>query len=168
MSQHTEQPSDNDLDDIDRIIIDELVANARLSNATLAQHAGIAPSTALLRTRSLVERGILTGYHAEVSLASVGRGVQALISVKLRVHDRVKIDTFVSRIPKLPEVLSMFHVAGGTDYLLHVALSSTDALRDFVLDNLATDESVGHTETTLVFAHHQGNRGPLPQPEDHE
>ena len=115
-----------------------------------------------LRTRSLVERGILTGYHAEVSLPAVGRTVQALISVKLRAHDREKIDTFRERIPALPEVLSMFHVSGATDYLLHIAVGSTDALRDWVLDNLATDESVGHTETTLVFAHHRGNRGPLP------
>ncbi|MER8025639.1 Lrp/AsnC family transcriptional regulator [Glutamicibacter protophormiae] len=165
MSSQSEQTYGTDLDEIDRIIIDELVANARISNATLAQRAGIAPSTALLRTRSLVERGILTGYHAEVSLRSVGRTVQALISVKLRVHDREKIDTFVDRIPQLPEVLSMFHVSGGTDYLLHIAVSSTEALRDWVLDNLATDESVGHTETTLVFAHHQGHRGPLPSGE---
>ncbi len=166
MSSQSEQSHGADLDEIDRIIIDELVANARISNATLAQRAGIAPSTALLRTRALVDRGILTGYHAEVSLRSVGRTVQALISVKLRAHDREKIDAFVARIPQLPEVLSMFHVSGGTDYLLHIAVNSTEALRDWVLDNLATDESVGHTETTLVFAHHRGNRGPLPAEED--
>ncbi|MGO3257111.1 MAG: Lrp/AsnC family transcriptional regulator, partial [Glutamicibacter ardleyensis] len=88
MSSHPESPFGNDLDEIDRIIIDELVSNARISNATLAQRASIAPSTALLRTRSLVDRGILTGYHAEVSLPAVGRTVQALISVKLRAHDR--------------------------------------------------------------------------------
>lgn len=162
MSSQSDSLYGADLDEIDRIIIDELVANARISNATLAQRAGIAPSTALLRTRSLVERGILTGYHAEVSLAAVGRTVQALISVKLRAHDREKIDTFVERIPQLPEVLSMFHVSGAIDYLLHIAVGSTEALRDWVLDNLATDESVGHTETTLVFGHHSGNRGPLP------
>ncbi len=153
-----------DLDDIDRIIIDELVANARISNAMLAQRAGIAPSTALLRTRALVERGIITGYHAQLALGAVGRTVQALISIKLRAHDRVEIDRFRSRIPQLPEVLSMFHVSGATDYLLHIAVGSTEALRDWVLDNLATDESVGHTETTLVFDHEQGNHGPLPLP----
>ncbi|MCW4464241.1 Lrp/AsnC family transcriptional regulator [Glutamicibacter sp. MNS18] len=166
MSLHSEPPHDVGLDEIDRIIIDELVDNARISNATLAQRAGIAPSTALLRTRSLVDRGIITGYHAEISLASVARSVQALISVKLRAHDREKIDRFRERVPQLPEVLSMFHVSGGTDYLLHIAVKSTDELRDWVLDNLATDESVGHTETTLVFDHVKGSGGPLPAPTD--
>ncbi|MGL3805089.1 Lrp/AsnC family transcriptional regulator [Paeniglutamicibacter sp. R2-26] len=152
-----------ELDAVDRRIIQELVNDARISNAMLAQRTGIAPSTALLRTRSLVERGVLTGYHAEVSLPAVGRSVQALISVRLRVHDRVQIDRFTEKMPRQPEVLSFFHVSGATDYLLHIAVSSTEALRDWVLDNLATDESVGHTETTLVFGHHKGHGGPIPE-----
>lgn len=151
-----------ELDAVDRRIIQELVNDARISNAMLAQKSGIAPSTALLRTRALIERGVLTGYHAEVSLPALGRSVQALISVKLRVHDRVQIDRFTEKMPRLPEVLSMFHVSGATDYLLHIAVGSTEALRDWVLDNLATDESVGHTETTLVFGHHKGLGGPIP------
>jgi hypothetical protein len=48
------------------------------------------------------------------------------------------------------------------DYLLHIAVATTEDLRDWVLDNLATDPVVGHTETTLVFEHIQGNHGPLP------
>ena len=89
--------------------------------------------------------------------------MQALISVRLRVHDRVQIDKFTQKMPQLPEVLSMFHTSGVTDYLLHIAVSSTEALRDWVLDYLATDESVGHTETTLVFGHHRGLSGPIPE-----
>ena len=149
------------LDAVDRRIISELLADARISNAALAQRAGIAPSTALLRTRQLVERGVIEGYHAQISLPAVGRSVQALIAVKLRVHDRDRIDSFTARVPQLPEVLSMFHVSGATDYLLHVAVASTEALRDWVLDNLATDEAVGHTETTLVFEHRRSPAGPL-------
>ncbi|MGJ9402198.1 Lrp/AsnC family transcriptional regulator [Arthrobacter sp. KK5.5] len=156
-----QNPAPAALDDVDRRIIAELLADARISNAALAERVGIAPSTALLRTRQLVERGVILGYHAELSLPAVGRGVQALIAVKLRVHDRVEIDRFTGRVPGLPEVLSMFHVSGGTDYLLHVAVASTDALRDWVLDNLATDPAVGHTETTLVFNHVKGQTGPL-------
>lgn len=152
-----------DLDAVDRRIIQELVNDGRISNAMLAQRTGIAPSTALLRTRSLVDRGVLTGYHAEVSLPAVGRSVQALISVRLRVHDRVQIDRFTANMPQLPEVISMFHVSGATDYLLHIAVSSTEALRDWVLDYLATDESVGHAETTLVFDHQKGRGGPVPE-----
>jgi DNA-binding Lrp family transcriptional regulator len=88
--------------------------------------------------------------------------VQALIAVRLRAHDREQIDRFTARVPKLPAVLSTFHTSGSVDYLLHIAVATTEDLRDWVLDNLATDPVVGHTETTLVFDHIQGNHGPLP------
>lgn len=149
------------LDEVDRRILSALVDDARITNKQLAELVGIAPSTALMRTRALSERGIITGYEAKVNLSAVGRSVQALISVSLRAHDRDQIDAFTSRVPHLPGVLATFHTSGAVDYLLHIAVASTEELRDWVLDNLTTDPVVGHTETTLVFEQIPG-RGPLP------
>jgi len=150
------------LDAIDERLLAALVADARISNKQLAELVGIAPSTALMRTRALSDRGIIQGFEAKLSLPAVGRSVQALIAVRLRAHDREQIDRFTARVPKLPAVLSTFHTSGSVDYLLHIAVATTEDLRDWVLDNLATDPVVGHTETTLVFDHIQGNHGPLP------
>lgn len=149
------------LDAVDQKILTELIADSRLSNAALAQRVGVAPSTALLRTRQLQERGVIEGFTTRLSLSTIGRTVQALIAVKLRVHDREQIDAFTTKIPQLSGVLSMFHVSGVTDYLIHVAVASTDDLRDWVLNNLATDDAVAHTETTLVFVQHMGQSSPL-------
>jgi DNA-binding Lrp family transcriptional regulator len=151
------------LDAIDERLLEALVNDARISNKQLAELVGIAPSTALMRTRALSERGIVQGYEAKLNLSAIGRSVQALVAVRLRAHDRDQIDRFTSRVPHLPAVLSTFHTSGSVDYLLHIAVGSTEDLRDWVLDNLATDPVVGHTETTLVFEHIQGNHGPLPE-----
>ena len=154
-------PGGEPLDEVDRRILAALIDDARITNKQLAELVGIAPSTALMRTRALSERGIITGYEAKVDLAAVGRSVQALISVRLRAHDRDQIDAFTSRVPQLPGVLATFHTSGAVDYLLHIAVGSTEELRDWVLDHLTTDPVVGHTETTLVFEQIPG-RGPLP------
>ncbi|GHG46886.1 AsnC family transcriptional regulator [Sinomonas cellulolyticus] len=154
-------PGGEPLDDVDRRILAALVEDARITNKQLAELVGIAPSTALMRTRALSDRGIITGFEAKVDLAAVGRSVQALISVRLRAHDRDQIDAFTARVPQLPGVLATFHTSGAVDYLLHIAVGSTEELRDWVLDNLATDPVVGHTETTLVFERIPGP-GPLP------
>lgn len=154
-------PGGEPLDEVDRRILAALVEDARITNKQLAEVVGIAPSTALMRTRALSERGIITGFEAKVDLAAVGRSVQALISVRLRAHDRDQIDVFTARVPQLPGVLATFHTSGAVDYLLHIAVGSTEELRDWVLDNLATDPVVGHTETTLVFERIPGP-GPLP------
>lgn len=150
------------LDGTDRALLDALRADARVPNNRLAQRAGVAASTALARARSLVDRGVIRGFHAEVDLAAVGRPVQALVAVRLRAHDRAQINAFSRRVPTLPEVVASYHVAGVDDYVLHVAVPSAEHLRDFVLDHLTTDPAVGHTETSLVFEVQRGNDGPLP------
>ncbi|AJT41596.1 AsnC family transcriptional regulator [Psychromicrobium lacuslunae] len=154
-------PESQSLDSVDRKIIDLLLQDARITNRDLADAVGIAPSTALMRTRSLQERGIISGFQATINMAAVGRAVQALVAVQLKAHDRVEIDRFTSTVPKLPEVLTTFHTSGSVDYLLHIAVTNTDTLRDWVLDNLTTDPVVGHTETTLVFERMPGYSGPL-------
>lgn len=153
-------PSPN-LDGTDRAILDALRADARVPNNRLAERAGVAPSTALARARSLVDRGVVRGFHAEVDLTEVGRGVQALVAVRLRAHDRAQIEAFRRRVPALPEVVVSYHVAGVDDYVLHVAVASAEQLRDFVLEHLTTDPVVGHTETSLVFEVTRGHDGPL-------
>src|SRR5438045_3270909 len=76
------------LDDVDRRILRELVADARIPNNALAERVGIAPSTCLGRVRALREGGVIRGYHADVDPAALGRPIQAMISVRLQSHAR--------------------------------------------------------------------------------
>ena len=144
------------LDDVDRAILRELVRDGRTSNQALAEVAGIAPSTCLLRVRELRRRGVLRGVHAEVDLARVGRPLQAIIAVRMRAHVKEQVQAFRAQVPALPGVLALFHVSGKDDYLLHVAVADADALRSFVVDHLTGHPAVGHTETSLVFEHLDG------------
>ena len=72
---------------------------------------------------------------------------------------RDEIDRFRRKVPGLPGVLSLFHVSGANDYLLHVSAASPDALREFVLDHLTADPAVVHAETSLIFEHVRGAGG---------
>src|ERR1041384_2891198 len=62
------------VDELDAAIIRHLQADARQTNRELARAVGIAPSTCLERVRSLRDRGVITGYHAEVGLPALNRG----------------------------------------------------------------------------------------------
>jgi DNA-binding Lrp family transcriptional regulator len=146
------QSGAGDLDDIDRHIVRELARDARIANNALAERVGIAPSTCLGRVRSLRERGVIRGYHADVDPAALGRPLQAMIAVRLQSHARSRIRVFVAGVAGLPEVLNVFFLAGKDDFLLHVAAASTSALRDFV-ETLSSNEDVSYTETSLIFEH---------------
>jgi len=52
------------LDAVDREILRILAADARTPNNTLAAHAGVAPSTCLMRVRRLQDAGVIRGFHA--------------------------------------------------------------------------------------------------------
>lgn len=144
------------LDETDRELVRLLSADGRMANSALAEAVGIAPSTCLTRVRSLRDRGVIRGFHAEVELGALGLPLQAMVAVRLGAHSRSQIEKFRSRAPTLPGVLAVFHLSGANDYLLHVAAESPDALREFVLDHLTTDPAVVHAETSLIFEHVRG------------
>ncbi|HWD66236.1 MAG TPA: Lrp/AsnC family transcriptional regulator [Solirubrobacteraceae bacterium] len=144
------------IDDIDRRILEVVAANGRITNQRLAEKSGVAPSTALARLRALRERGVIRGFHAEVDLAALGRPLQALIAVRLTVHAREQIDAFTTAVGKLPGVLMVFHLSGVTDYLVWVAAADAQDLREFVVDHLATNPSVSHAETSLIYEQQRG------------
>ncbi|MEA2296387.1 MAG: hypothetical protein QOE86_4026 [Solirubrobacteraceae bacterium] len=149
------------LDAVDRTIVEALRANARISNSRLAELAGVAPSTCLERVRALRRRGVLRGFHADIDPNAVGYGLQAMIAVRLSAHTREQIQAFTDHVRVLDGVLSIFHMTGETDYMLHVAARDAHDLREFVVEHLASDPTVAHAQTSLIYEQRDGPGVPL-------
>ena len=145
-----------ELDDIDGRIVAALRRQGRLANNALADQVGIAASTCLTRVRSLVERGVIAGFHAEVDPAWIGRPIQAMIAVRLRGDARGSINEFSDRLAGMAEVLNVYFLAGADDFHVHVAAKDPDDLRMFVVDHLSSAPEVALTETNLIFEHKRG------------
>jgi DNA-binding Lrp family transcriptional regulator len=154
-------PVQKPLDAVDREILTELVRDGRLPNNVLAERLGIAPSTALLRTQNLVKRGVIRGFRADVDHARVGAGLQAMVSVRVRPGARGSLMEFGKRLAQEPGVLNVYFVAGAFDFLVHVAASDTEGLRNFVTQNLSSRPETESTQTSLVFEHFPGAGIPL-------
>ena len=147
------------LDRTDRAIVARLQNNARISNKELAAAVGVAPSTALERTRRLETDGVLMGYHAEVAPEALGIGLQALVGVTLRQHARPLVEAFEAHALALPEVVQVFHTTGASDYLVHVAVRDTEHLRSLALAAFTERPEVARIETSLVFSHRRTGVG---------
>lgn len=143
------------LDELDTAILRELQNDARQSNRAIADAVHVAPSTSLERIRSLRERGVVLGYHAAVDLDELGRGVQALIAVRIRPPSRANIEAFRDWAAGLPETMGVFVVSGEEDFLVHVAVPDTEALYAFVIDKLTERTEVADVRTSVVYAHLQ-------------
>lgn len=141
------------MDELDSAIIRELQADARQSNRDIARKVGVAPSTCLERTRLLRERGVIRGYHADIDLRSLNRGVQALVSAQVRPLSREVIDGFQRFVADLPEVLSVFVTAGSDDFLIHVATQDVDQLHSFLVDRLSPRKEIVGFRSSIIFRH---------------
>jgi DNA-binding Lrp family transcriptional regulator len=154
------------MDELDSEIIRLLQADARLSNRELARRLGVAPSTCLERVRALTRRGVIRGYHADIDLGALNRGVQALIAVQVRPLSRTVINTFKDSVSQLPEVLTVYVLSGGDDFLLHVTAQDLDHLHGFLLDRLSRRREIAGFRTSMIFqAVHNPVLSRLPDPE---
>ncbi len=141
------------LDAVDWAIVRELQDDARQSNRDLAAKVHVSPSTSSERVRALNRAGVISGYHADVALDALGRHVQALTSVTIRPPTRQNVEAFRAWASELPELIGVFVVSGGSDFLLHVAVADTDALYAFVIDRLTERPEVADVTTSVVFEH---------------
>lgn len=146
------------IDAVDRAILGELQADGRMTNAELADRVGIAASTCVTRVRSLVARGVITGFTATVDPATMGVALQVLVSVTIRSGARQRIASFSEELRSLPEVLQLFFLGGVEDFIIHLAARDSDHVRDFVMEHLSAHPAVSSTRTSIVFSH---NRNPL-------
>ncbi|MFE9439897.1 Lrp/AsnC family transcriptional regulator [Streptomyces sp. NPDC006602] len=141
------------MDKLDSAIIRHLQLNARQSNRELARQLGVAPSTSLERVRALEERGVINGYRAELNLSALNRDYQAFVAAQVRPLSRSVITSFQESVAEHPEVVGVFVVAGGDDFLIHVAVQNNEALHAFLMDRLSQRREIVGFRTIVIFQH---------------
>jgi DNA-binding Lrp family transcriptional regulator len=142
------------LDAVDQALVGLLSANARIRNAELAERVGIAASTTHLRLRSLLERGVVEGFPASIDQAALGRSLQAMVGVTLRPGSRKEsIAAFSEAVRHFSEVVQTFFVGGSDDFIVHVAVEDSSALRAFVVEHISGQPSVASTRTSVIFSY---------------
>ncbi|PWW67204.1 DNA-binding Lrp family transcriptional regulator [Actinokineospora spheciospongiae] len=148
----TENPN---LDRVDRELVRALQQDARIPMRELAEMVGVAASTCSERIRRLRSRGLITGFHADVDLASLGRPVQAMIFAQIRPLTRALISRFHDEALAMPEVMAVFVLAGGDDFLLHVSVGDVTHLHSFLVDKLSSRKEVVQFRSSVIFSHGQ-------------
>jgi Lrp/AsnC family leucine-responsive transcriptional regulator len=108
------------LDPINRRILAELVANARLPMSELAERVGLSKTPVTQRVRQMEEAGLITGYRAMLSPLKLGLTHVTYVEVRMSDTRQVALDRFNAAVRAIPEVEECYMIAGGFDYLLKV------------------------------------------------
>ncbi|TXE20206.1 Lrp/AsnC family transcriptional regulator [Psychroflexus gondwanensis] len=147
----------NELDSKDIQILSLLLNNARLSNKEIAAKIEIAQSSTHDRIKKLTQKGYLKGAFAQIDQKKLGLNIEVILAIKLNKQHRSIIADFIEKASQLPGVIQLFHMAGNSDFILHVAVKNSDELRGFILDKLSTLDYIQSTETTMVLHNERVN-----------
>ena len=139
------------MDRVDRAIIDQLVRDGRLANTELADRVGLSPSPCLRRVRNLERRGVITGYHAAVDPAALGRGFQVLLHVEMAIQDRGTLEAFEAEISKIGEITECRRMFGQPDYLLWIATADLGAYERLYMTRLTNLPGVARTNSQFTM-----------------
>jgi Lrp/AsnC family transcriptional regulator, leucine-responsive regulatory protein len=135
------------LDVTDRVILSELIRNGRATFKELGALAGLSPHAVAPRVRRLLDAGIITGFTAMIDFGTVGRGLDALIDVRLL--STAKPEQFEATAGELPAVRELSFLTGRFDYQLRAACVDADDL-DHTVRALRT-AGAAVTETRIVL-----------------
>jgi Lrp/AsnC family transcriptional regulator, leucine-responsive regulatory protein len=144
------------VEDTDRQIIALLSADGRMSLADIARETGLSTSTLHQRVRRLEQRGLITGYRAELDYRAIGLPLTAFVS--LTPIDPAAPDDVPDRLLGITEIESCWSVAGSQAYVLKVRVAEPGDL-EVLLGRIRTAANVS-TRTTIVLSTAFENRPP--------
>lgn len=139
------------LDRLDRRILDELQADARMSNQELAKRVGLSPAPCWRRLRRLEREGFIAGHVTLLNAPAVGLSIQAYAMVSLENHHPESVKQFDQMISERPEVLECHSMSGTNDYLLRIVAASIEAYEKFMSTHLLQLRAVRSVNTSFVL-----------------
>lgn len=121
----------DDLDLIDRKILAELMRDATLPVAQIADRVGLSQTPCWKRIQKLDAAGIITDRVALVDPARIGFGLTVFVGIEAPDHTAEWRAIFSRTISDFPEVMEIYRLAGEMDYLLRVAVADMAAYDQF-------------------------------------
>jgi Lrp/AsnC family transcriptional regulator, leucine-responsive regulatory protein len=145
--------SDQPLDATNRLLIESLQEDARMSLAALGRRVGLSPPAVGERLGRLEQAGVIRGYHADVDPRALGYE----LSVILRIRPAARMIPKVAELARAtPEVTECHRVTGDDCFVMRLHVRDVAHLEELI------DRFVlyGQTTTSIVQSSPVPGRGP--------
>ena len=143
--------------DVDRALLSALARDGRASFTDLAERVGLSVSAVHQRVRRLEQRGLITGYAAQLDAKALGLPLTAFVSITP--IEAAQPDDAPARLAHLSAIEACHSVAGAESYILKVRVASPDAL-EALLAEIRRAANVT-TRTTVVLSTFYEDRPPV-------
>ncbi len=122
------------LDETDVKILQELIADARLSSRQIAKRCEISIGTALSRIKKMEREGIIKGYSAILDHEKLGYELTVVTEITVSKGRLLEMENEIARIPN---VCNVYDVTGLTDAIIIAKFKNREQLGKFTKRLLA-------------------------------
>ena len=135
------------LDDLDRKILNELIADARIPYAELAKRFKVSPATIHVRIEKMKNAGIVIGTQLRVEPKKLGYDVCCYIGINL--NSAGDYPEVIDRLKEIEEVVEAHYTTGKFSIFVKVRCKSIDDLQWVLIGKIQSIEKISATETLV-------------------
>ncbi|MDD8024517.1 MAG: Lrp/AsnC family transcriptional regulator [Paracoccaceae bacterium] len=140
------------IDDIDRRILRQMLADPELATADLAERAGVTAATCWRRIEKLRAEGVLRGTQAVIDWRKLGWEVEVSLRFTLdKTHPRA-FDEFIAAARKVPEVIEIQSFLGQTDMRLNVIARDMAHYQEIYRTRILTLPHIADTDALMLIS----------------
>lgn len=135
------------IDNLDKGILNALMANARVPYAELAKQFAVSAGTIHVRVEKMKMAGIITGTKVTVNEKKLGYDVCCFIGINLR-HAK-DYPSALAKLQTLEEVVEAYYTTGHYSIFIKVMTKSIDELQWVLINKIQTIDEIQSTETLI-------------------
>ncbi len=141
----------SEYDRYDRLILDILSADGRISITELSARIGLSKTPCRKRVDKLCRCGVIKGFAAIIDPAVLGRKHIAFVEVKLSDTRAPALIAFNDAVRGTAEIEECHMIAGGFDYLLKVRTEDIQAYHRLLGEVISALPFIAQTSTFVVL-----------------
>lgn len=134
------------IDEIDKVILETLKTNSRISYNEISQKVGKTEATVRRRVQKLIEDGIITKFTIDYEIKSKPK---TFATVKV-IPDLKNIKDIIRDLDTVEEITSIWRLSGDCGLLLKVELASIEEINPLIEEKISQIKGIKIVETCFI------------------
>ncbi|WP_045389286.1 Lrp/AsnC family transcriptional regulator [Falsirhodobacter sp. alg1] len=140
------------LDDTDRRLLRQLLADPSAGTADIAERSGVAAATAWRRLERMTEQGIIRAQEAIIDWRALGYEVEVSLRFTLDKTEPRAFDAFIAAARSVPEVLNIETFLGRVDVRLNVIARDMRHYQEIYRSRILTLPHITDIEALMLIS----------------
>ncbi|MBD1204791.1 MAG: Lrp/AsnC family transcriptional regulator [Rhodobacteraceae bacterium] len=140
------------LDETDRRILRQYLAEPGMARAELAARAGVTVATLWRRLERMVAAGVIRAERAVIDWRALGYGVEVSLRFTLDKTDPRAFDDFIAAAREVPEVLAIETFLGRVDVRLNVIARDMAHYQEVYRARILTLPHIAEVEALMLIS----------------